>query len=99
MFLVPGADIPMHMLIYVDTLALFGSASDLLLRGVFVESDTGKLTKTAPAKRGLDSDFNVEPFNATAAVDIDALLARAAVTMGKEGRRWTLPDRLGRRND
>jgi hypothetical protein len=89
----------MHMLTCVDTLALFGSASDLLLRGVFVEPDTGKLTKTAPAKRGLDSDFDMDPINATAAVDIDALLARAAVTMGREGRRWTLPDRLGRRNN
>jgi hypothetical protein len=68
----------------------------LLLRGLFVESNTGRLTRTAPGKRDLDGDFDMDPFNATAAVDIDALLARAAVTVGKEGRRWTWSDRLGR---
>jgi hypothetical protein len=78
-----------------DSLALFASASELLLRGTTVDKDTGKLTTTAATKRSIDDDLSVG--NATAAVDIDALLARAAMTIGLEGREWKVEDRLGRR--
>jgi hypothetical protein len=80
-----------------DTLALFASASRLLLSGVFVHPERGTLT-TRATKRDLDGQFDMDMGNDTAAIDIDELLAMASLDMGKEGRMWSHEDRVGRRN-
>jgi hypothetical protein len=46
----------------------------------------------------LGNGFSPEIGNASEAIDIDQLLARAEMMIGREGREWKHEDRVGRRN-
>jgi hypothetical protein len=60
--------------------------------------ENGRLTSTPVVKRASDNDFGLGAGNASEAIDIDELLARAAIMIGKEGREWKHEDRVGRRD-
>jgi hypothetical protein len=81
----------------IDSIALFGSASEMFLRAeAMYVNDDGTLSSRQPTKRGLEDGFGLNVANITEGVDVNVLLAKVAI--GKEGREWTVEDRIGRRN-